>query len=58
MLSSGAELDTYKTWFGNKENDNLFIKVSKSPQKPDLLDTVIKIEMKKQKSLEYEFESR
>jgi len=46
MLNSGAELETYKTWFGNKETDNLFIKVSKSPQKPDLLDTVVKIEMK------------
>ena len=48
MLNSGAELDTYKTWFGNKEADNLFIRVSKSPQKPDMPDTVIKIEMKKQ----------
>ena len=46
MLHSGAELETYKTWFGNKETNNLFIKVSKSPQKPDSLDTVIKIEMK------------
>lgn len=46
MLNTGAELDTYKTWFGNMETDNLFIQVGKSPQKPYDYDTVIKIEIK------------
>ena len=47
MLNSGAELATYKTWFGNNETDNLFVRIGKTPQKPDILDTVIKIEMNK-----------
>ena len=47
MLNSGAELATYKTWFGNNETDNLFVRIGKTPQKPDLMDTVIKIEMNK-----------
>lgn len=47
MLYSGAELPTYKTWFGDNEKDNLFIRTGNSPQKPYEYDTVIKIEMKK-----------
>ena len=47
MLHSGAELATYKTWFGDKATDNLFIRTGNSPQKPYEYDTVIKIEMKK-----------
>lgn len=46
MLHSGAELATYKTWFGNDEKDNLFIRAGNSPQKPYKHNTVIKIEMK------------
>ena len=48
MLNSGAELRTYKTWWSNSESGNFFITVDKSAQKTDNLDTVIKIEMKKQ----------
>jgi alpha-L-fucosidase len=47
ILNSGAELPTYKTWFGNNDSGNLFINVGKSPQKPDNLDAVIKIELAK-----------
>jgi alpha-L-fucosidase len=46
MLHSGAELSTYKTWFGDKASDNLFIRTGASPQKPYPYDTVVKIEMK------------
>jgi alpha-L-fucosidase len=45
MLNSGAELPTYKSWFGNKGKDNLFVRVSMSLQKPYMYDTVIKIDM-------------
>ena len=48
MLHSGAELSTYKTWFGDKTStNNLFVRTGNSPQKPYEYDTVIKIEMKK-----------
>ncbi len=45
MLYSGAELPTYKTWFGDNDRDNLFIRTGNSPQKPYEYDTVIKIDM-------------
>jgi len=48
MLNSGAELKSYKTWWGNSEPGNFFIAVEKSAQKTDNMDTVIKIELKKQ----------
>jgi alpha-L-fucosidase len=47
MLNSGAELRSYKTWWGNSEPGNFYIAVGKSPQRPDNMDTVIKIELKK-----------
>jgi hypothetical protein len=48
LLSSGAELRSYKTWWGNSETGNFFITVDKSSQRTDDMDTVIKIELKKQ----------
>lgn len=48
MLATGAELPTYQTWFGNKEEGNFFIKTSNSPNKPNNLGTVIKIELIKE----------
>jgi alpha-L-fucosidase len=48
MLNSGAELRSYKTWWGNSETGNFFITVDKSSQRTDDMDTVIKIELKKQ----------
>ncbi|MDD4969099.1 MAG: alpha-L-fucosidase [Paludibacter sp.] len=47
MLSSGAELSYNKTWWGNQEHGNFFINVNSKSEKPDYLDTVLKIEMKK-----------
>jgi alpha-L-fucosidase len=47
LLKSGAELKYQKTWWGNQEAGNLFIKVCASPQKPVEYDTVVKIVMKK-----------
>lgn len=46
MLSSGAELNYYSTWWGNSDINNLFIEVGKSPQKPDKIDSVLKIVLK------------
>ncbi len=46
MLYSGAELPFTKTWWGNSEAGNLFIKASDSPEKPFRFDTILKIEMK------------
>ncbi len=46
LLYSGAELSYQKTWWGNTETGNLFINKGSSPEKPDKLNTVIKIEMK------------
>ena len=47
LLSSGAELSYNKTWWGNEEQGNFFINVNSKSEKPDYLDTVLKIEMKK-----------
>jgi len=45
MLSSGAEIPYYKTWWGNSDAGNLFITATKSAETPDI-DTVIKIVLK------------
>jgi hypothetical protein len=47
LLKSGAELLYQKTWWGNTEAGNLFINTGDSPEKPDKLDAVIKIVLKK-----------
>jgi len=46
MLSSGAELPHYSTWWGNSDSGNCFITASRSADKPDNIDTVIKIVLK------------
>jgi len=45
LLSSGAELSYNKTWWGNDEAGNFFIHVNSASEKPDYLDSVLKIEM-------------
>jgi alpha-L-fucosidase len=45
LLKSGAELTTYKTWFGNRDPNNLFIKANEMAQQTDKLNIVVKIEM-------------
>lgn len=47
MLKSGAQLPFQKTWWGNTDSGNLFINTGDSPEKPDKLDAVVKIELKK-----------
>lgn len=47
LLSSGAELSYNKTWWGNEEQGNFFINVNSASEKPDYLDSVLKIEITK-----------
>ena len=46
LLYSGAELPYQKTWWGNNEAGNLFIRATSTADKPVKYDTVIKIDMK------------
>ena len=45
LLKSGAELTYRKNWWGNTSEGNFFIRVGTSPQRPDMLNTVTKIEL-------------
>lgn len=45
FLYSGAELPFRKSWWGNTSEGNCFINAGNSSEKPDLSDTVIKIEL-------------
>jgi len=46
LLYSGAELPYQKTWWGNSEAGNLFIRATSIADKPVKYNTVIKIDMK------------